>query len=241
MAEGYLQKLVANVVAQTGRTPLELAQEFGKSSPELIAAMNNALPNDVGYITASQQTGQIIGAVASGVLPVIVPALKSGGNNVNPAIADMFVGALTNIAQETYGSQMLQAPVPAPVGAGGVVAKILQGIAGGIASGVTTAAITQGGTAAPKAGLITGSCPPGLVRRNVAWGRDICVKPRRMNPLNPSALRRATSRISRFHQFAQATEKQMAKAFRKGGFHVSSGSSSRSKCGTCKKARCSCR
>lgn len=127
---------------------------------------------------------------------------------------------------------------------------LIKGALGGIAGLTASSAVsdlaslfgitTSETQAAPKASLITGSCPPGLRRRTVAWGRDICVKPRRMNPLNPKALMRATRRLAGFQHFAVKTEKAIQQSFRKAGVHaprrISGG-----KCGTCRKSACSCR
>ena len=67
-----------------------------------------------------------------------------------------------------------------------------------------------------------------------------CVTNRHMNSLNPHALRRATRRIASFHSFAVKAEKEMAKAFRKGGFHVPSSHRRTTRCTTCRKTNCSC-
>jgi hypothetical protein len=124
-----------------------------------------------------------------------------------------------------------------------------KGVVGGIAGTLAGTGLeslfglqdTTAVTKAPKATLITGACPPGRVVRKIAYGRDICIRKPKMNPLNPKALRRATTRISRFHHFAVAAEKEMAAAFRKGGFHPGRAVARiGGKCGSCRKSKCSC-
>jgi hypothetical protein len=139
----------------------------------------------------------------------------------------------------TVGNSLLQGPaIPAEVSTIGAVLKSAGvSLAGSALASLFPSLVQQGG-AAPKAGLITGACPPGRVRRTVSFGRDICAKKATMNPLNPKALRRATSRISRFHAFASKAEKEMQKAFRKGGFSAAKRSTGR--CTTCRKSKCSC-
>lgn len=164
--------------------------------------------------------------------------------NVNaPAIQENEVKPMTEseLAGLFEPQLALQGVQPASLGTTlwELLKKAAPSALGGLAAGVGTDYLIGGETQAPNASLITGSCPPGMKRRKVAWGRDICVKKSTMNPLNPKALKRATTRISRFHHFAVTAEKQMAAAFRKGGFHPARRTSG-GKCGSCKKTRCSC-
>jgi hypothetical protein len=99
----------------------------------------------------------------------------------------------------------------------------------------------------PQYSVTAHACPPKLTARGMK-GQHLskphkgstphCVTNRHMNSLNPHALRRATRRLSSFHSFAAKAEKEMQKAFRKGGFHAPKRSAG--KCSTCRKTRCSC-
>lgn len=153
---------------------------------------------------------------------------------------------------DAYSSGFVGVDDAVEVGAGSLVWDgamwILKTAAGAIAGHEIASAVFGGGSSlqstsapAPKAGLLTGSCPPGRVVRKIAYGRDICIRKPKMNPLNPKALRRATTRISRFHHFAVQAEKEMAAAFRKGGFHPGRAvARTGGKCGSCRKTKCSC-
>lgn len=61
--------------------------------------------------------------------------------------------------------------------------------------------------------LFSGECPPGMVPRKVAWGRDKCIKKPRMNPLNRPALSRASRRVSGFLRIAKGIEAGMRRSF----------------------------
>lgn len=141
----------------------------------------------------------------------------------------------------------LQGPMTIPEVLGGIgkASTIYQGgvaIACGLfpsLCGDSGQAMTSSQGPPPKAGLITGSCPPGRVRRTVAYGRDVCVRKARMNVLNPKALNRAARRMSGFHAFAVKAEKELQKVVRKSGYR---GQTKRvgGKCGVCRKTSCSC-
>jgi hypothetical protein len=95
----------------------------------------------------------------------------------------------------------------------------------------------------PQYSVTAHACPPKLTKSGHLHGQHVgvkgkCVPNRHMNALNPHALRRATRRLSSFHSFAAKAEKEMAKAFRKGGFHGAKRTSGR--CTTCRKTKCSC-
>lgn len=68
--------------------------------------------------------------------------------------------------------------------------------------------------------------------------KNPCIRNRHMNVLNPKALMRATRRLGGFYQFAKKTEKLIQKSFSKAGVHGARRIAS--KCGTCRKTRCSC-
>lgn len=72
--------------------------------------------------------------------------------------------------------------------------------------------------------------------KNPHYGKPVC---NRMNPLNPKALARAVRRLAGFQHFATRTEKAIQHSFRKAGIHPTRRIGG--KCGTCNKARCSCR
>lgn len=250
MASKILDSIAAQFVANTGVTPLQYAEQFGKGSPALIEELNKAsaaAATGTPFVNINE-AGGVLGKIAPVILGTSVAVaggsllgvpIPGRGGQMNVAdFAGLFATSLLGNGTG-FASQSLQGP------ATGAEVSILGRILGGIAAGAGIEAgksiMSQVPQEAPKASLIMGTCPPGRVRKTVAWGRDICIKKPTMNPLNPKALRRATTRISRFHAFAQKAEKEMAKAFRKGGFHVSTGSRSRTKCGTCKKTACSCR
>lgn len=88
----------------------------------------------------------------------------------------------------------------------GGLARGAVGLLGGLLGGEEGQDEPGGGyIPAPRAGIITGDCPPGRVRRRVAWGRDICARKPRMNVTNVRALRRAMKRVTGFAKVAKST------------------------------------
>ena len=175
-----------------------------------------------------QASGQLVSRSGTGFRSII----SGGGGNVDANELMSLFGAQNSLLQTVpVGARVGGIGIPEAIGS---VIDVLGSVLGG------GSLMQQNGTAAPKAGLITGACPPGMRRKTVSLGRDICVRKPRMNVLNPKALRKATSRISGFHKFAVSAEKQMAAAFRKGGFRARTTSSSSGRCGTCRKSKCSC-
>lgn len=82
------------------------------------------------------------------------------------------------------------------------------------------------------------ACPPRYhLRKKMVAGRPACVKRRRMNPLNPAALRRSTTRLVGFQKAVKTVEKALTKACR-GKKHSAP---RRTGCSTCGKGKCSCR
>jgi hypothetical protein len=127
----------------------------------------------------------------------------------------------------------------------GLESTAMAGPGGGGAAGLAELifpGLMQSVGPAPKASLITGSCPPGRRRRTVKarviLGRDICARKPRMNVLNPKALARSVRRLAGFQTFATRTEKVIQHSFRKAGVHPVRRIGGR--CGTCRKSKCSC-
>ena len=141
-------------------------------------------------------------------------------------------------AERLYGYQAEEARGLMASGQLGTIAGTAGRIIAGAAGSILGSLLGSNGPATeeqtPVAGLITGSCPPGLVRRRVAWGRDICTKRRRMNPLNPDALRRSTRRLVGFQKAVKSTQKALSKACGPRPARASG------RCSTCKKRNCSC-
>lgn len=181
-------------------------------------------------------------------LDVFAPDLisNSGGITVDNLLPDYGLSSLFY----DPGALNFQGPLlPAELGTlGGLLSTIGKGALAGLAGSAAGMELqnllgpSSSLQTAPKASLLTGACPPGRKLRRIAYGRDICVRKPRMNPLNPKALKRATSRLAGFHKFAAHAEKEMAAAFRKGGFHPAARAriSKGGRCGTCQKNKCSC-
>lgn len=95
---------------------------------------------------------------------------------------------------------------------------------------------TNGTGPAPKATFFGGECPPGMVRRNISFGRDTCVRKPRMNVLNPHALSRARRRVDGFAGKSIPILKQL-------GFQVSKTRHAKVKAGRGgrRKAGCGCK
>lgn len=140
-------------------------------------------------------------------------------------------------------ANMLAAQIPTSVGGvlGGAVAKIGVAELEQFACNLFPSLCNNGSslmaqTTAPKAGLISGACPPGRVVRHVSLGRDICIKKPRMNPLNPKALNRAVRRLAGFQNFATRTEKAIRHSFIKAGVRPTARRGGA--CTTCRKKTC---
>ena len=244
----FLTGLASSVIGQISQPgtlnarDLFAAKAYIEAHPELPAPLS---------FSSKAERQAAIGSymqLASRESPVVAAITAAGAatnQEVKPVagIADLFVSTGQAFLQNNLNSLVQGPAIPAETAAlEGVVGKILQGLGiHSVTQGVESILGIGGQSSvqeAPKASLIMGTCPPGRVRRKVAWGRDICAKKPTMNPLNPKALRRATTRMARFHAFAEKTEKEIQKSFRKAGVHSARRTSSR--CGTCRKTRCSC-
>jgi hypothetical protein len=194
----------------------------------------------------------------------ILPGVFRGGVPVSPSVRNepindsrgQILGGTVNINEFMAGMapEVGSAIVPGAGSIAGAIGRVLG--RAGAAVGIGTAACAVfpslpgcGGSAvtpvtsqvaqvpsgpAPKASLILGSCPPGRVRRKVAWGRDICARRPHMNVLNPHALRRAARRIGGFQKQVRSIEKLVNASMKTSGAR-------RTRCVSCKKTRCSCR
>lgn len=91
--------------------------------------------------------------------------------------------------------------VRTPQGGGGPLSRVLSGSGtlAGILGGTALGGVLGVGTEMAVRG-VSGFLGPGEAPRR-----------RRMNPLNPKALRRATRRLSSFNKFAVKTQKELAK------------------------------
>lgn len=117
---------------------------------------------------------------------------------------DILRETIPNISPMTARNVSLGIAGAAAAGAAGLAA------APGIA-GLTRQAIARGGVTGlgAKLGGAAGPSLPGLVMPSVFGGAMMARRHRRMNTLNPKALRRATRRLAGFHHFAIATEKEL--------------------------------
>ncbi len=90
-------------------------------------------------------------------------------------------------------------PAGGPLGSSGTLGRVLGAIGtGGLAAGALGGILGVGSEMAVRG--VAGFLGPGEAPRR-----------RRMNPLNPKALRRATRRLSSFNKFAVKTQKELAK------------------------------
>jgi len=137
-------------------------------------------------------------AVGDPFLGILTRALGAVGRlagralGIGRAAAPAAAATTTAVAVRTPGI-IGAAAVGGPLGSSGTLRRVLGSIA------------TQAGVA----GLIAGGVSAVATARAMAPGEER--KRRRMNPLNPKALRRATRRLSSFNKFAVKTQKELAK------------------------------
>lgn len=168
----------------------------------------------------------------------IVSTRQNGGSGWSvPQVQSSSLMGTDPVTMRPIGPNIMAGPQ------GGVLDPLLRGV-GAVADfcdlfpslcgagGPTTTNLPQ----APTIKVNVSACQHGF-RLNQC---GICVKKRRrMNPLNPKALRRSTTRLVGFTKAVKSTQKALTKAcsLKVGG----RGSTSRAKCGTCNKRACSCR
>jgi len=179
---------------------------------------------------AACPTGPAMSIVST---PIISPTLLPGGGVMPFGNFPFGLGG-------SYTTPQIPSVIPPIVGgaAAGVAGAITQEMICavfpslcGSGAGTFPSAVPQAGPY--SLGVQVYPCPPG--RKLKADGT--CAKRRSMNMLNPHALKRAARRLAGFNSFAQKTEKELSKIVRS-KTRVRSG---RSGCGTCGKAKCSCR
>lgn len=128
-------------------------------------------------------------------------ARRKGAMYGDPGLAGLLAGPLLSVGKKLVGSVFKKAPaVVAPT-----VVK-----APGIASGaIQTIKRVAGPIGAIAAGTAAGNLATQELSLQIGGGGPR--RYRRMNPLNPKALKRATRRLAGFHTFAQNTEKELRK------------------------------
>lgn len=150
-------------------------------------------------LTRAQLQGMAVGDPFFGILGRALGAIgKLAGRALGIGGRAAPAATTTAVARVARTAPIVR-PAGGPLGSSGTLGRVLGSIAtGGLAAGAL-------------GGLLGGGAE--MVTRGVAGflGPGEAPRRRRMNPLNPKALRRATRRLSSFNKFAVKTQKELAK------------------------------
>lgn len=150
-------------------------------------------------LTRAQLQGMAVGDPFFGILGRALGAvgrLAGRALGIGGRAAPRAVGPGTAVAIRT---PPIVRPAGGPLGSSGTLGRVLGSIATGGAAAGALGGVLGVGTEMAVRGVAGFLGPPAAPRR------------RRMNPLNPKALRRATRRLSSFNKFAVKTQKELAK------------------------------
>lgn len=165
------------------------------------------------------------GSVIAAAVPQIISAVEEKPMG---AFEELF-GMSPGFQDSTSGGSILE-------NIGRIAGSIFGGAAGGMVSGGGGVRTITGGSIVKNVYACERGKHVAKARKGASAGK--CVSNRHMNVLNPRALARSVRRLSGFQHFATKTEKVIRASFMKAGVHPTRRIGG--KCGTCKKARCSC-
>lgn len=124
------------------------------------------------------------------LIPILGGLIGAAARKFLPGIVRTVGGKILGTGAAATGAKVARAAIPS---VGGKITRVI----GGGAAAAAAAAVLPGGAKAPGPVMV------GNVNLN-PWASTARRRPRRINPTNPKALKRAMRRVEQFGDFAKA-------------------------------------